>query len=342
MQENIAENRYKILIVDDEEANLDLLFRTLRAEFDVVKTNSPLNALKMLGETSFDVIISDHKMNEMSGVEFLEKSYVFYPHSIRILVTAYSDSQILIDAINKAKIYRYVKKPWEPAEFLVMIKTAVEYSQLKVENDRLIYDLKELFSGTINAIIEALDAKDSFTLGRSRRVTFFSIRVAKYFNLPIEEIGKLELAGLLHDIGMIGVPEDILNKTSDLTPEEFENIKKHVEHGVRILEDIKQLKEVVEIIKYHHERYDGEGYPYGLKGDEIPLNARIISIADAYDSLVSKRSYRIGTSHEEAIKQIEAQSGKQFDPKLVEAFKIIAPSALEEIKTYEKQIAEFL
>lgn len=333
-------NKLNVLIVDDEEDNLDLLYRTLRHDFNILKTTSPLKALDILKENPIDLIITDHKMSEMDGVEFLKKSYDLYPSCVRLLVTAYSDSKILIDAINYGKVYRYIKKPWEPSELLMTVKAAAEYFLLKKENDRLIYDLKELFSGTINAIIEALDAKDSFTLGRSRRVTFLSLKMVNYFKLSMEEMGKLELAGLLHDIGMIGIPESVLNKTDSLTPEEFESIKKHVNHGVKILEDIKQLKDVVEIIKYHHERFDGKGYPYGLKGNEIPLNAKIIAIADAYDGMISNRSYRQGLSHEEAMKRIEEQSGLQFDPIVVEAFKVIIPEALQEIKEFEEKMAD--
>lgn len=332
--------KYRILLVDDEEDNLALLYRTLRQDFDILKTTSPVEALKLLDENPIDLIISDHKMDEMDGVEFLKRSYDKYPECVRLLVTAYSDSSILINAINYGKIYRYIKKPWDPAELLLIVKASAEYYQLKKDNDRLIYDLKELFSGTINAIIEALDAKDSFTLGRSRRVTFFSLKMAQALNLPVEEIGKLELAGLLHDIGMIGVSEDILNKTEALTNEEYESIKKHVNYGVKILDDIKQLKAVVEIIKYHHERYDGTGYPNGLKGEEIPLNARIIAIADTYDSMVSDRSYRTGLSHEEALKRLEEQAGRQFDPTILQCFKTVIHGALQEIREYESQKTE--
>jgi len=331
----MEKTRYKILLVDDEEDNLALLYRTLRHEFDIVKTTSPLDALELLKENPVDVILSDHKMPAMDGVEFLKESYEICPNCIRLLVTAFSDSRILIDAINYAKIYRYVKKPWEPTELLLTVRTAIEFFQLKKENDRLIHDLKELFSGTISAIIEALDAKDSFTLGRSRRVTFFALNMAKQLELPVEEIGKLELAGLLHDIGMIGVSEEILNKAEALTAEEFESIKKHVNHGVKILEDIKQLKDIVEIIRLHHEKFDGSGYPCGLKGDEIPLNSRIIAIADSYDSMISNRAYRVGLSHQEALNRIEEQSGRQFDPIIVQAFKDIIGGALEEIRVFE-------
>jgi len=338
----MAEHKYKILLVDDEEDNLALLHRTLRSNFDIVKTTSPLEALRILNEISVDIIISDHKMPEMDGVEFLKRSYEICPQCVRLLVTAYSDSSILIDAINYGKVYRYIKKPFDPAELLLIVNSGVEYYQLKRENDRLIYDLKELFAGTISAITEALDAKDAFTSGRSRRVTFLALKMVKYFDLPMVEMSKLELAGLLHDIGMIGVSEDILNKTDALTPEEFESIKKHVNHGVKILEDIKQLRDVVEIIKYHHERYDGSGYPYGLKGSEIPLNSQIIAIADAYDGMVSNRSYREGMSHEEAVNKIEEQAGHQFDPIVVEGFRAIIAEALSDIQEFETHRAEFV
>lgn len=336
----MVDNKYKILLVDDEEDNLALLYRTLRQNFDIIQTTSPIEALKLLNQNRIDIIMSDHKMKEMDGIEFLKKTYELYPQCVRLLVTAYSDSKILIDGINSAKVYRYIKKPWDPAELLVIVKAAAEYLQLKEDNDRLIYDLKDLFSGTINAIIEALDAKDSFTLGRSKRVTFLALKMVKYLNLPMDEMGKLELAGLLHDIGMIGVSEKVLNKTEKLTSDEFEAIKKHVDHGVKILEDIKQLKDVVEIIKYHHERYDGSGYPYGLKGDSIPLNAQIIAIADAYDSMVSNRSYREGLTHENAMKKLEMQSGYQFNPLIIQAFKAIISDAIKEINDFEKIMAE--
>ena len=340
-QEKQNENqKFTILIVDDEVDNLALLQRTLRHDFLILKTTSPIEALDMLQVTPVDMIISDHKMDEMDGVEFLTRSCEFSPNAIRLLVTAYSDSKILIDAINYGKIYRYIKKPWEPSELLITVKGAFEYYQLKQENDQLIYDLKELFTGTINAIIEALDAKDSFTLGRSRRVTFLSLKVGEYLKLPAVEMGKLEVSGLLHDIGMIGISEDLINKTSLLSTDEFNAVKKHVDHGVKILDDIKQLRDVVSVIKSHHEHFDGSGYPDGLKGNEIPLNSKIISIADAYDSLVSNRSYRQGSSHDAALAQIKSQSGRQFDPLIVEAFCAIVDEAIEEIARVQAKVAE--
>ena len=232
------EKKYKILIVHDEPDNSALLYRTLRGKYDITKASSAVEALEILKNKEFNCILSDHKMPQMDGVEFLRRTYEVCPNTTRLLVTAYSDVKILIDAINYAKIYRYIKKPFNPDELLHIVEASLEYHQLKVDNENLIKDLKELFSGTVKAIIEALDAKDSFTLGRSRRVTFYSLKMADKLHINNAEKGRIELAGLLHDIGMIGVAEDILNKSQKLTKEEFEEIKKHVHHSLKILEDI--------------------------------------------------------------------------------------------------------
>lgn len=314
------DRKYRILLVDDEEDNLALLYRTLRGPYNLDKTTSPLRALEMLREQEFELVISDHKMPEMDGVEFLKHVQVEHPNVMRILLTAYSDANILIDAINYAKIYRYIKKPYNPEELQLIVSSALEFYQLKYDNDQLIRDLKELFSGTIKAIMEALDAKDSYTSGRSKRITYYSIQIARQLGLSTIDVGKIELAGMLHDIGMIGVSDEILYKIDALSQEEYDEIKKHITYSVKILEDIKQLKDVVEIIKYHHEKYDGTGYPYGIRGEDIPIGSRIIAVADAFDSVISNRIYRNSIDLNEAFSKIKEASGTQFDPVVVKAF----------------------
>ena len=269
-------------------------------------------------------------MPDMDGVEFLKRTYDMYPDTIRLLVTAYSDVEILMNAINYAKIYRYIKKPYSPEELLHIVQLALEYYQLKEDNKKLIVDLKDLFSGTINAIMDALDSNDSSTLGRSRRVAFYTSKIIAAMDLTKTEKATIELAALLHDIGMIGVQEDILHKVEKLTDEEREEIRKHVFYSVKILEDIKQLDKVTDIIKYNHEFYNGAGYPFGVRGEEIPLGARIIAIADAYDSLVSFRPYRDGLTPEEALKIIEQKRGEQFDPKILDIFESVVDEANKE------------
>ncbi len=330
-------DKYKILIVDDEPDNLALLYRTLRGKYDIVKSTSPLAALDILKSEKFNCILSDHKMPEMDGVEFLKRCCEISPDCMRLLVTAYSDAGILIDAINYAKIYRYIKKPYSPDELTLTVENALEYWQLKTDNSALVNDLKELLAGTITAIVEALDSKDKYTLGRSKRVTFYSLRIAKALHLSPITTGKIELAGLLHDIGMIGVKDDILAKVETLTPEEFSQIKQHVHHSIKILDDIKQLKEVVEIIKYHHEFYDGNGYPYGKKGDEIPIGSRIIAVADAFDSMVTPKIYRKQISPLQALNNIKELAGKQFDPIVVDVFEQVLPSSLQDIQSINEE-----
>lgn len=324
------ENKYKILIVDDEIDNLQLRYRTLRRDYDVVKAQGPIEALNLLDENKFHCILSDHKMPEMDGVEFLKRAKDKSESSVCMLVTAYSDVEILMNAINYAKIYKYIKKPYAPEELLHNVQLALEYYQLKEDNKKLLFDLKDLFSGTINAIMDALDSKDSYTLGRSRRVAFYTSRMIAKMNISKSERAEIELAALLHDIGMIGVKEDILHKKEALTEEEKKEIQKHILYSVKILEDIKQLDKVTDIIKYHHEFYNGCGYPYQIKGEEIPLGSRVIAITDAYDALVSFRPYRDGMSPKDAIQKIEEQRGKQFDPALLDIFEGMVDEANKE------------
>lgn len=328
----MAENKYKLLIVDDEPDNLALLYRTLRSKYDIAKSTSPLAALEMLKVEQFDCILSDHKMPEMDGVEFLKRCYEISPDTMRLIVTAYTDAGILIDAINSAKIYRYIKKPYNPDELMLVVENALEFHQLKSDNNKLVNNIKSLFGETIFAIIDALDSKDPFTSGRSRRVTNYSVNIARSMNLSDELVGKIEIAGLLHDIGMIGVSDDILVKTDKLTPEEYDEIKKHVMFSVKILDDIKQLKDVVEIIKYHHERYDGTGYPFGIKGEDIPIGSRILAVTDAFDSMISPKIYRNKIVPEEAMKHIKSLSEKQFDATVIEHLEKVYPRVFEEIK----------
>ena len=321
----MPENKYKILIVDDEPDNLALLYRTLRNKYEIEKSTSPVAALDILKNGKFDLILSDHKMPEMDGVEFLKRCYEISPDTMRLMVTAYTDAGILIDAINSAKIYRYIKKPYNPDELMLVVQNALEFFQLKSDNGSLISDLKELFSGTVTAIVEALESKDPHTMGKSKRVTYYAVKIAQTMKLNKLLVGKIELAGLLHDIGMLGVPDRILFKVEKLTPEEYNEIKKHVEYSIKILSDITQLKDIIDLIKYHHERYDGNGYPFGKKAQEIPLGAKIIALADAFDSMTTPKVYRKEKTPQEALAEIKSLAGKQFDPIVVRHFEGIMP-----------------
>ncbi|MBE9503234.1 MAG: response regulator [Proteobacteria bacterium] len=189
-----------------------------------------------------------------------------------------------------------------------------------LKNAKLVENLNELFLATVKSLSKAIDTKSPWTAGHSERVTTCAMMIGKAMGLDDKELETLELAGFLHDIGKIGTPESILDKAGKLSEEEYGAMKRHPGAGAEILSDIKELKGVIPAIKYHHERYDGRGYPEGKKGDDIPLFARIMSVADTYDAMASDRPYRKGKSDEEIIDEFQACSGSQFDPHVVGAF----------------------
>ncbi|MFH1768997.1 MAG: HD domain-containing phosphohydrolase, partial [Candidatus Omnitrophota bacterium] len=200
------------------------------------------------------------------------------------------------------------------------ISTAIERARLYEGITSAFCDLKESYILTIKVLTEAIDAKDHYTKGHSDRVTNFSVKIAERMGLSDEEKENIRKAGLVHDLGKIGLSEKILNKPGGLTPEEFEEVKKHPAKGAEIIEPIKALVEVSNIIRHHHERVDGKGYPDGIKGEEIPLEARIMAVADTYDAMTSDRPYRKGYSKEKAVEEIKNCAGAQFDPDVVRVF----------------------
>lgn len=184
-------------------------------------------------------------------------------------------------------------------------------------------DLKDLFSSTVSAILTAIETKGLFSAGRNNRITHYSVLLAEKLNLPLSELSKIETATLLHDVGMIGIPDEVLYKKDELTSEERSQIQNHVNAGIKILNDIVLLKDVIPIIKHHHEFWNGQGYPAGISGDDIPVGSRIIAIVDAFDAMLSERPYRKAFSYQEALDELRKHSGIQFDPKLVELFSTI-------------------
>jgi len=199
--------------------------------------------------------------------------------------------------------------------------SAVAYqTAISIQNTRLVEDLKDLIFNIIKSLISAIDAKDHYTRGHSERVTDLSVAIGRAMGLEDEIIETLQMAGLLHDIGKIGVPEAVLLKEGKLTIEEWAFIKAHPDYGVRIIEHIKQMEEIIPLVRHHHERFDGRGYPEGRKGSEIPLGARIINVADAYDAMTSNRPYRKKLSEDVARDELKNNAGSQFDREVVNVF----------------------
>ena len=319
---SVKNAKHTVLLVDDEEHNLALLKRTLRGKVHILTACNGQEGLRVLEENqdTVSIIISDHKMPVMEGTEFLEKANIISPSAIKILLTGFSDIEILTDAVNKCGLFQYILKPFEPDALIQVVESGIEKFNLINTKSTILADLKELFYKTIKSISSALDSKDPYTHGHSLRVTLYSMILAKTIGLNDKEMEEIETAGLLHDIGKIGIPQKILCKPGKLDDEERKIMMLHPENSEKLIINIKRLKGISAWLKNHHEKWDGTGYPQGISGENIPLCARIIAIADTYDAMTSTRPYRNALSHEIAIEEIKKCAGTQFDPRLAEIF----------------------
>lgn len=318
--------RHKVLLIDDEPANLRLLRRVLGAEYDTLLAESGYEGVSILSKEPVSLVITDQRMPGMTGVEVLQEALALQPDAIRILLTGYTDIQALIDAINAGQIYKYVQKPWDAEDLRLTVKRAIESFELKAQNDLLIHELRGALSqlenisvGTIVALANALDAKCDYTSGHSLRVSRYAVSIGRNLGFSGTELKDLELTGILHDIGKIGVPESILWKPGRLDPDEQKIMAHHPVKSAQMIEEIEQFEQVRLWVKHHHEHLDGSGYPDGLAGDKIPLGARAVLVADAYDAMTSDRPYRKSIGFERASSELRKFSGKQFDPEMVDA-----------------------
>ena len=322
LQLNQKNEKHTILLVDDEVNNLQLLRRTLRHDYNILTASNGKEALEIVEGKGDEIalIVSDQKMPEMEGTEFLKRVAGEYPDIVKILLTGHLDVDAIVDSINDCHLYQYIVKPFDPEELKMTIDSGIRKFDLVNNKTVILKDLRELFYKTIKLIASALDAKDPYTHGHSLRVTMYSLILAKNLNLDDTTLEEIETAGLLHDIGKIGIPQKILCKPDKLTDEEYELMKSHPARAEKMLMSIKKLTVVSNWLRCHHERWDGKGYPYGLKGEEIPISGRIIALADTYDAMTSTRSYRKALSHETAIEEIKRCAGTQFDPVLADLF----------------------
>ena len=329
----------RILVVDDEETIREIVSSMLAgAHFQTRQAASGVEAMSLLdsGE-EFDLVLSDLMMAEMDGIALLERAKEKYPDVPVVMVTAVHDIQVALQALRNGA-YDYLLKPFEREQLLATVRRALENRRLKRENDAYRTNLEALVAArtqqwkaalseldrsydmTLEALGDALDLKDKETQGHSRRVTAFTIAIAKKMGLPMDEIRVIARGAFLHDIGKIAIPDNILFKPDKLTSEEFDIMREHAWYGYKILRNIPVLSEAAEIVYAHQERFDGTGYPRRLKGEEIPLGSRIFSIADTFDAITSNRVYRPKQSDEAARKEIQLWSGRQFDPRIVEVF----------------------
>jgi putative two-component system response regulator len=320
-----------ILLVDDEEMIRRLLNQKLSAEgYRCVPAANAQQALAKLKKAPIELVILDIKMPGRSGAELLPEIKAKYPDTAVIMATAVSDASTAINCM-KSGAYDYVTKPFNLDEVALSVERALEMRRLELENrdyqqhleqkvEEQAQKIRASFFNAITALAYALEAKDVYTSGHSQRVTEIAVAIAGKMGLPKESLEKIRLASLVHDIGKIGVRESVLNKPGSLSEEEYKHVRLHSETGERILNPIVDDEEILKAVRHHHERYDGWGYPDGLRGEEIPQLARIIAVADTFDAMTSERSYRKALSKEEACAEVERCKGTQFDPKAADAF----------------------
>lgn len=350
MAQNPETQSARILIVDDEVFVREILVRKLRALGYVCDSceDGP-SALKILHEQAYDLLLTDIMMPEMSGVDLIKEAAKVRPELAVILVTSVIDLEVAVDAL-KLGAYDYITKPFSLEEVTVAVARALEKRKLVIDNVKYQETLEEQvasrtrqlrealdvlqasYHSVLVALGTALDSRDADTGCHSYRVTLYSTRIARQLALNHREIRSIEQGALLHDIGKIGVPDDLLRKPDRLTDAEWAMMRRHPEIGFRILSGIKFLQGAAQIVLQHHERYDGLGYPKGLSSDSVAIGARIFALADAFDSMTSDRPFQVACSFEAGREEIRRCAGKQFDPRVVEAFLFIPMEELKEIR----------
>ncbi len=321
----------RILVVDDEEFIRALVRERLEiAGYYVEEACNGKDALVKLADNPFTVLLTDIRMPEMDGITFLREATTVYPEIAGIVMSAHAELDTAVSAL-KIGACDYITKPFNFDVLLITIENAIRKKALERElkdyRENLEIKVKEqtdlinqMYIRSIDALIKALEAKDLYTRGHSQRVTMYSVAIGKAMGLPGEQVDLLRQAAVLHDLGKIGVREVVLNKPGRLTEEEFKEITLHPGVAVKILGPIPYFKPLLPAILHHHERFDGKGYPDRLAGNDIPLESRIMAVADTFDAMTSTRAYRQALSLDAANTEILRCSGTQFDPDIVPVF----------------------
>jgi len=304
-----------VLFVDDEQPIRSALERMYLERDDVrcLFAASGQEALDVMEQEETWVVVSDYLMPSMRGIEFLSKVKARWPHTIRIMMTAYADLSIAVDAINKSEAFRFVTKPWNNQELMETVDEALMRYQLVqslVNEDETVY----------LSLAQTVELKDPYTKGHCDRVARYAVSLAKALGLDDGQLEEIKHGSWLHDCGKIGVPERVLNFPGTLTEDDMESVMQHPRWGSEVARQARMSETVVNVILYHHERFDGAGYPSGLKGSAIPIEARIVAIADVFDALYSDRPYRKAYSLDRVLEIMQEMTVTHFDPELVRTF----------------------
>jgi len=329
MSEPIAK---QCIVVDDEPRLRRVLVRLLEGEgFACREAGSGIEALALMREAPVPLVMSDLRMPEMDGVSLLREITAAWPDTAVIVVTAVAEVESAVACLQLGAL-DYVAKPFHLEEVRARVMQALDKRRLILENrsyqqhleDRVRIQarrIEEVFLEGVQALAQALEEKDAYTRGHSARVAHYAVAIARQLELNADVIDTVALGAELHDIGKIGVRESVLSKAGRLTDEEYRHIMEHTVIGARILGPLmRDTPGALAVVRSHHERVDGKGFPDGLKGDAIPLEARIVSVADSFDAMTSVRPYRPGLPVAHAVRELNEWRGVQFEPSVVDAF----------------------
>ena len=338
-----------LLIVDDEQMIRDLLVTTLSCEqYTCFQSSNAEEGLAILQEHDISLALLDVMMPGLSGIELLRELKRISPDTAVLMITALSDMETALSCIHLGAD-DYVTKPFSIDNIVIKARSALDKRRLIIENRNYqnelehkvleqtqqiraaMTELNYTYESTLTALVRSLDAREKEVGAHSERVMNYTLLLARHLGIREPELSIIGKGALLHDIGKIGVSDNILLKPGKLTPEEWVEMKKHPQVGYEILSDINFLKGASEFILAHHERYDGAGYPNGLKGKEIPLSARIFALADTLDAMTSDRRYRKALPFNAMIEEVIRCKGTQFDPDIVDQFLLIPREKWEEM-----------
>jgi len=303
-----------VLFVDDEPMVLRSIERVfMNSPHRIMTTGDVDEALGIVTREPVAVIVSDQRMPKMQGIELLEQVKRISPSTVKILLTGYADLATAVRAINSGEVFRFIHKPWDDADLAKLVEDALSR-----------FDLYRSLAGAdeamLLAIAETIELKDPLTQGHCKRVARYARQMAERLNIAADSMRRIHAGAWLHDCGKIGVPESVLNYAGALDEPAMRMIRNHPQWGAEVVRLAAMGTEIINIVWCHHERYDGGGYPRGLRGEDIPLEARIVAIADMYDAVTSDRPYRARRTHVEALQILRQEQGRALDPDLTELF----------------------
>ena len=332
-------SKYKIIAVDDEIGIIDSLKVYLR-DYSITGVTDPQEAIEKVKNEHFDLMLLDYIMTPFHGDHVVEEIRKFNKDLYILLLTGHKDLAPPLETIKKLDIQGYCEKSDKFDQLLLLIESglkSVEQMNIIKQINEELANSKELLEKSYLESIEVLrrtvEVKDVYTRGHSDRVSEYSLLIGEKLNLPPEQMKTLKIGALFHDIGKIGIPDAILLKTDKLTDDEYSEIKNHPAIGAHILSNASIFADIIPIVKHHHERYDGKGYPARLAGEDIPYLARIVAVADTFDAMTSRRSYRQALDFDYTTNEIERCKGTQFDPAIADVF-------LEILRTNQDKITE--